>query len=111
MPLIPMAAVAMLRVKSPTAPFQYLSGASAGLKSRWMWARVKAEAERDLIAQFDAVCWRTAMMGTPTTPPPLVLKVLRGEAAPTARSAAYLISCTCFTHAATSGCIGPFAPA
>jgi hypothetical protein len=25
-----------------------------------MWARVKAEAERELMSRFDAVCWRPA---------------------------------------------------
>ena len=50
----PLAAARLLRERSPTARFHYLSGGSAGLKSRWMWARVKAEAERDLMAAFDA---------------------------------------------------------
>ena len=66
-----MAAAAVLGEHSPVAPFHYLSGASAGLESRWMWARVKAEAERDLMAGFGAMCWRPAMIdGTPTSPLP-----------------------------------------
>lgn len=60
----PMAAAAALRAGSPAAPFQYLSGKSTDLKSRWMWARVKAEAERELMAAFDAVCWRPGMIDT-----------------------------------------------
>ena len=74
----PMAAAAMLRERSATAIFHYLSGAGAGLHSRWMWARVKAEAERDLMREFGATCWRPAMIGgIPAAPPPLVLRILR----------------------------------
>jgi uncharacterized protein YbjT (DUF2867 family) len=74
----PMAAAAMLREQSPAAPFHYLSGASAGLHSRWMWARVKAEAERDLMARFEAMCWRPAMIdGTPTSPLPALDVVVK----------------------------------
>jgi len=58
----PMAATTMLRATSPAAPFQYLSGKSTDLNSRWMWARVKAEAERDLIAAFEANCFRPGMI-------------------------------------------------
>ena len=28
------------------------------MRCRFLWARVKAEAERELMARFDAVCWR-----------------------------------------------------
>ena len=58
----PIAAATVLRAKSPPAHFHYLSGGRAGLESRWMWARVKAEAERDLMAEFSATCWRPAMI-------------------------------------------------
>lgn len=58
----PIAAATRLRQQSPAARFHYLSGKSAGLNSRWMWARVKAEAERDLMAEFSATCWRPAMI-------------------------------------------------
>lgn len=58
----PIAAATLLRSKSPAAQFHYLSGGRAALDSRWMWARVKAEAERDLIAQVAATCWRPAMI-------------------------------------------------
>lgn len=74
----PMAAATLLRERSPRAHFHYLSGKSAGLSSRWMWARVKAEAERDLMAAFGATCWRPAMIdGTPTAPLPAIMVVLR----------------------------------
>jgi hypothetical protein len=43
-----------------------------------MWARVKAEAERSLMAEFGVTCWRPAMIGgTPTTPQPLLLTMVR----------------------------------
>src|SRR6186997_260126 len=43
------AAARMLQQRSPAAIFHYISGAGAGERSRFMWARVKAEAERALI--------------------------------------------------------------
>jgi hypothetical protein len=54
----PIAAAQMLKRHSPDAVFHYLSGAGAGLESRMMWARVKAEAELELMTSFGAVCWR-----------------------------------------------------
>jgi len=59
----PLAAAAALRDGSPAAQFQYLSGDGASLDSRFMWARVKAEAERDLMAGYQAVCWRPMAIG------------------------------------------------
>jgi uncharacterized protein YbjT (DUF2867 family) len=59
----PLAAAAALRYGSPAAQFQYLSGDGAGLNSRFMWARVKAEAERDLVEAYHAVCWRPVAIG------------------------------------------------
>lgn len=44
----PVAAARRLLALSPACTFVFLSGGGAGLNSRWMWARVKAEAERDL---------------------------------------------------------------
>lgn len=74
----PMAAATTLRAKSRTASFHYLSGGRAGLKSRWMWARVKAEAERDLMSAFDAVCWRPGMIdGEPSSSQPGLTRALR----------------------------------
>jgi uncharacterized protein YbjT (DUF2867 family) len=74
----PIAAAKVLREKSAGAIFHYLSGGRAHLESRWMWARVKAEAERDLMDAYDALCWRPAMIGgTPGATPPLYLEVLR----------------------------------
>jgi nucleoside-diphosphate-sugar epimerase len=67
----PMAAGAALHAASPKAAFQYLSGQGADIGSRLMWARVKGEAERDLMARYDATCWRPMGVGaapSATTP-------------------------------------------
>lgn len=67
-----------LRAQSPMAVFHYISGRGTRLESRFMWARVKAEAERDLMAQFDAVCWRPASIdGMPSASEPMTYKALR----------------------------------
>ena len=73
----PMAAATTLRAKSPAAIFHYLSGGSAGLDSRWMWARVKAEAERQLMAAHDALCWRPAMIDGEGPAQPGIVGALR----------------------------------
>lgn len=74
----PTAAARLLREKSPSAQFHYLSGGSAVLDSRWMWARVKAEAERDLMRDYGATCWRPAMIGgTPGANTAMWLRVAR----------------------------------
>ncbi len=73
-----LAAAAALRAGSPAAVFHYVSGQGANLNSRLMWARVKAEAERELIARFDAVCWRPgAIDGEPSASEPRLYKTLR----------------------------------
>ena len=56
------AAAETLKRHSPTAVFHFISGRSTSLDSRFMWARVKAETERDLIALIGAVCWRPAFI-------------------------------------------------
>ena len=74
----PLAAARVLREKSPAAIFHYLSGGRSHLESRWMWARVKAEAERDLMNEFDALCWRPAMIdGEPSSSQPRLTIALR----------------------------------
>jgi uncharacterized protein YbjT (DUF2867 family) len=73
-----MATARALRAESPAAVFHFISGSGASLNSRFMWARVKAETERDLIAQFDAVCYRPAAIdGMPSVSEPIVYKLLR----------------------------------
>ena len=43
-----------------------------------MWARVKAETERELMDLVEAVCWRPAAIdGTPSDNAPRAYKVLR----------------------------------
>jgi uncharacterized protein YbjT (DUF2867 family) len=59
------AAARALREKSPAATFHYISGSGANLDSRFMWARVKAETERDLIEEFGAACWRPGAIDAP----------------------------------------------
>jgi uncharacterized protein YbjT (DUF2867 family) len=63
-----LAAAGALQLRSPGAVFHFISGQGAGLDSRMMWARVKAETERDLIALTDAVCWRPAFIDGETSP-------------------------------------------
>lgn len=55
-----LAAAEMLKLHSPSAVFHFISGQSASLNSRFMWARVKAETERDLMAMTKTICWRPA---------------------------------------------------
>lgn len=57
-----MAAARTLRRHSPDAAFHFISGQGTALDSRMMWARVKAETERDLIDEVNAVCWRPAFI-------------------------------------------------
>ena len=67
-----------LHEASPSAAFHYLSGAGASLTSRFMWARVKAEAERDLMSRVDAVCWRPGSIdGMPSASEPRAYKLFR----------------------------------
>ena len=57
-----LAAARALQAKSPDAMFHFISGQGTRADSRYMWARVKAETERDLIELVDAVCWRPAFI-------------------------------------------------
>ena len=63
----PLAAARALQAASPEAAFHYLSGQGAALGSRMMWARVKAEAERDLLALGNASCWRPGFIDGATS--------------------------------------------
>jgi uncharacterized protein YbjT (DUF2867 family) len=72
------AAARALRAQSPEAAFHFISGQGTSLSSRFMWARVKAETERELMALGDAVCWRPAAIdGAPSDNAPRAYKVLR----------------------------------
>jgi uncharacterized protein YbjT (DUF2867 family) len=65
--------------RSPDAVFQFISGASTRMDSRYMWARVKAETERDLLADgHPANCWRPAAIdGLPSASEPLLFRLAR----------------------------------
>ena len=72
------AAAAALKAASPAAQFHFVSGQGAHLKSRFMWARVKAETERDLMDQSDAICWRPAAIdGMPSASEPRLYSFFR----------------------------------
>lgn len=74
----PLAAARTLQAHSPAAVFHYLSGQGASLTSRMMWARVKAEAERDLQALIDATCWRPGFIdGADSRNAPRIYQVTR----------------------------------
>jgi uncharacterized protein YbjT (DUF2867 family) len=64
---------------SPEAAFQFISGASTRIDSRYMWARVKAETERDLLADgHPANCWRPASIdGVPSASEPRLFRLAR----------------------------------
>ena len=72
-----LAAAQTLRAKSPSAVFHFISGEGASLTSRFMWARVKAETERDL-APLAAVCWRPGLIDGMASPSqPAIYTVMR----------------------------------
>jgi uncharacterized protein YbjT (DUF2867 family) len=57
-----LAAARTMQAQSPAAVFHFISGTGTRPDSRFMWARVKAETERDLIDLVQAVCWRPAFI-------------------------------------------------
>lgn len=72
------AAAHELRDQSPKAAFHFISGQGTNPNSRFMWARVKAEAERDLVSNFEAVCWRPAAIdGERASNPPMLYRIAR----------------------------------
>lgn len=72
------AAARALRAQNPHAAFHFISGAGTGLKSRFMWARVKAETEQEVLRIADAACWRPAAIdGVPSSSEPRLYKTLR----------------------------------
>jgi uncharacterized protein YbjT (DUF2867 family) len=73
-----MAAARTLRERSPSAAFHFVSGQGTRLDSRMMWARVKAETERELIDLVGAVCWRPAFIdGANSDNAPRLYQVIR----------------------------------
>ena len=81
-----MAAARQLAVSSPAAAMHFVSGQGTRLDSRFMWARVKAETERDLASVTATVCWRPGFIdgGTVVSGPRLyramrpAFRLLRG---------------------------------
>lgn len=73
-----LAAAQMLKIHRPNAVFHFISGQGTRLDSRLMWARVKAETERDLLSLTHAVCWRPAFIdGELSTSSSRLYRVLR----------------------------------
>jgi uncharacterized protein YbjT (DUF2867 family) len=73
-----LAAARALRAGSPAAAFHFVSGQGTNVSSRLMWARVKGETERELIAEAGAVCFRPAAIdGVPSRSEPRLFKILR----------------------------------
>jgi uncharacterized protein YbjT (DUF2867 family) len=73
-----LAAARRLKLRSPDSIFHFISGGGARLDSRMMWARVKAETERDLIDLVGAVCWRPAFIdGADSENAPRIYQSLR----------------------------------
>lgn len=73
-----LAAARLLRERSPGAAFHFISGQGTRLDSRMMWARVKAETERDLVDAVGAVCWRPAFIdGETSASSPRLYQALR----------------------------------
>jgi uncharacterized protein YbjT (DUF2867 family) len=73
-----LAAATALHAASPGAVFHFISGQGTKLGSRLMWSRVKAEAERDLIAGFGTDCWRPAAIDAePSESGPRMYRYLR----------------------------------
>ena len=73
-----LAAARALKAHSPGAAFHFLSGQGSSLGSRMMWARVKAETERDLKEVVDTVCWRPAFIdGENSRSAPWILQATR----------------------------------
>jgi uncharacterized protein YbjT (DUF2867 family) len=73
-----LAAAQELKRISPKASFHFISGQGTRLDSRFMWARVKAQTEQDLMAVMDTVCWRPAFIdGEASAGSPRLFKVLQ----------------------------------
>ena len=71
-------AASTLQINSPTAVFHFISGKGTSMNNRFMWAHVKAETERDLMALVNAVCWRPAFIdGESSNSSPRLYRALR----------------------------------
>jgi uncharacterized protein YbjT (DUF2867 family) len=71
-------AASTLRIHSPTALFHFISGKGTSMNSHFMWARVKAQAEHDLMELVNALCWRPAFIdGEASNSSPRIYRALR----------------------------------
>ncbi len=72
------AAARALQARSPEAIFHFISGQGTRADSRFMWARVKAETENELIELVEAICWRPAFIdGEHSENAPPLLQAIR----------------------------------
>lgn len=73
----PLAAARRMLDRSPGASFHYISGMGTNPQGRLEWARVKGQAELDLMKLCGAVCWRPAAIGAePSDRAPWMLKAV-----------------------------------
>ena len=72
-----LAAAREVKSNSTGAVFHFLSGEGASLDSRFMWARVKAETERDLCAMLPTVSWRPGFIDGDTPTGPRLYRAMR----------------------------------
>jgi uncharacterized protein YbjT (DUF2867 family) len=74
----PIAAAKALKIESPSAAFQYISGQGTRAESRAFWAKVKGETENELIELVAANAWRPAFIdATPSASIPRVYAFIR----------------------------------
>jgi uncharacterized protein YbjT (DUF2867 family) len=72
------AAARAVRDHSAGSAFHYITGRGTATDSRFVWARVKAQTERELIDLVQADCWRPAAIdGMPSASEPRVIRTLR----------------------------------
>jgi len=74
---MPLATAQMLKSKSPGAAFHYISGKGTTSHSSMEWARVKAQAEQDLMIVIEADCWRPAFIDAkPSASMPMMYRLI-----------------------------------
>lgn len=77
-----MAAARLVKERSPTATFHFVSGGGTNAESRMMWARVKGQTELALaeVGLGGVVCWRPGMIlaDRSSAPQSLGQRVLQG---------------------------------
>jgi hypothetical protein len=75
---ITLAAAQELKKSSPSVIFHYISGQGTHGNSHFMWARVKAETEQELIKFMNSACWRPSFIDAEASvSSPRLFKVLQ----------------------------------